>query len=528
MPKKKETAKPWGGRFTAAMDELMEALSASVQFDYKLYPYDIRGSIAHARMLGRQGLISADEAKAIVKGLEGIRDDIRAGRFAWDPKLEDVHMNIERALADRIGPAGARLHTARSRNDQVALDTRLYLKDAIVTVGEMIRDLRRALVQQGTDNSELVLPGYTHMQRAQPVLLAHHLLAYQEMLSRDNARLDDLMKRVDVLPLGSAALAGTGLPIDMKFTAAELGFARVSSNSMDAVGDRDYLIEFLSAAAILMMHLSRLSEDLILWATSEFSFVDMPDELCTGSSIMPQKKNPDAPELIRGKTGRVYGNLMSLLTIMKGLPMSYDRDLQEDKEPLFDTVETLTLVLPVMARLVARLSFRADRMRSAADDPVVTATDLADHLVKRGVPFRQAHEMVGKTVRYCLDNDKRLTGLSLKELSRFCPDVGPDVMKELTLDASVGARRSLGGTSPVRVKAELRKAGDCWTRTLTPVKRPGRRNESAPSGHTAAGVAAGLELRCQGAAHARVRPAPGTGGRPDLFLQPGRAAGSAL
>jgi len=455
--KKKTGAKPWGGRFSRPTDELMEAFSASVQFDYRLYPFDIAGSMAHARMLGRQGLISADEAKAIVRGLEGIRADIEAGRFQWDPKLEDVHMNIERVLSERIGPAGEKLHTARSRNDQVALDTRLYVKHAIDAVSGQIRDLRLALARQGLANKDLVMPGYTHLQRAQPILAAHHLLAYQEMLARDGERLADVYKRVDIMPLGSAALAGAGLPIDMESVARELGFSKVIANSMDGVADRDYVIEFLSAAAILMMHLSRLSEDLILWASSEFGYVDLPDELCTGSSIMPQKKNPDVPELIRGKTGRVYGNLVALLTLMKGLPLAYNRDQQEDKEPLFDTVETLTQVLPIMARLVERMTFRPDRMRAAADDPFVTATDLADHLVRQGVPFRQAHALVGRTVRHCIERGLALADLSEDEIMGLCPGAVPGVKKELTLEASLAARAATGGTAPQRVQAALKK-----------------------------------------------------------------------
>lgn len=465
--KKKAEAKPWGGRFARPTDDLLETFSASVHFDYKLYPYDIAGSVAHARMLGRQGLVTTKEAEAIVQGLEEIKADIEAGRFEWDPGLEDVHMNIERALADRIGPAGEKLHTARSRNDQVALDTRLYVKDALDLLGGEIKELRLALVKQAQANQDLVMPGYTHLQRAQPVLLAHHLLAYQEMLARDGQRLTDLYKRVDIMPLGGAALAGTGLPIDMKFVAQSLGFSKITANSMDGVSDRDYLIEFLAAASILMTHLSRLSEDLILWSTPEFGFVELPDELCTGSSIMPQKKNPDALELIRGKTGRIFGNLMGLLTVMKGLPLAYNRDLQEDKEPLFDTVETMAQALPLMARLVSRLKFKAGRMRAAADDPFLTATDLADHLVKQGVPFRQAHAMAGQTVRYCLDRGLALSGLSEDELVRLCPGARAGVKKELTVESSLNARVSLGGTAPRRVKAAVKKA----LRELDPEQR---------------------------------------------------------
>ena len=448
---------PWGGRFSRPMDELLQAFSASVHFDSQLYPYDIAGSVAHAKMLGRQGLVTHEEAEAIVQGLLDIKADIEAGRFQWDPALEDVHMNIERELSRRIGPAGDKLHTARSRNDQIALDTRLFMRDALKMVAEGVARLRLVLVRKAEASVDVIMPGYTHLQRAQPVLAAHHLLAYQEMFQRDAQRLDEIARRVDVMPLGSAALAGAGLPIDMKFVATELGFSRVTANSMDSVSDRDYIIEFLSAASLIMMHLSRLSEDVVLWASSEFAFVSLPDELCTGSSIMPQKKNPDTMELIRGKTGRVYGALMSLLTILKGLPMTYNRDLQEDKEPLFDTVQTLGQVLPLAARMVERMSFQTDRVRAAADDPFVTATDLADHLVRQGTPFRQAHAQVGKTVRYCLDRGLRLDELSLEQLRKLCPLAGDGVMKDLTLEASVSARSASGGTAPRRVKAEIRK-----------------------------------------------------------------------
>lgn len=450
--------KPWGGRFDRTTDGLLEAFSASVHFDYKLYPYDIAGSQAHARMLGRQGLVTPEEAAAMVAGLADIKADIDAGRFVWDPKLEDVHMNIERALSRRIGPAGDKLHTARSRNDQVALDTRLYVRQAITRIQAGIRALRLALVEQAEHHLDVIMPGYTHLQRAQPVLLAHHLLAYFEMLGRDDSRLDDLWKRIDVLPLGSAALAGTGLPIDPQAVAEELGFSRVSPNSLDAVADRDYVLELLFAGSLVMIHLSRLCEDVILWASSEFGFVELPDEMSTGSSIMPQKKNPDPAELVRGKSGRVIGHLMSLLVVLKGLPMSYNRDLQEDKEPLFDTVETLTQSLAIMSRLVEGLQFRAGRMRAAADDPYITATDLADHLVKRGIPFRQAHALVGRTVRDCLNQGRRLAELSLEELQNLCPGVGPEVLTDITLEASVNARLSPGGTAPDRVKAAIKKA----------------------------------------------------------------------
>jgi len=452
---KPAVVKPWEGRFGRATDDLLEAFSASVHFDWKLYPYEIAGSIAHAKMLGRQGLVTEEEARQMVAGLEQIRAEIEAGAFSWDPALEDVHMNVERALAERIGPAGEKLHTARSRNDQVALDTRMYVRDA---TGRLIADLiglREALADRAGEHQDLILPGYTHLQRAQPVLLAHHLLAYNEMFKRDGERLRDLHPRVNVMPLGSAALAGTGLPIDMEFVARELGFDRIVANSMDGVSDRDYILEFVGAAALLMMHLSRLSEDFILWATAEFGFIELPDELSTGSSIMPQKKNPDVPELVRGKTGRIYGHLMGLLTVMKGLPLTYNRDFQEDKEALFDTVETLGQILPLMARFIRRLTFKADRMRAAADDPFVTATDLADHLVKQGVPFRQAHGLVGRLVRTCLDRGLGLVDLEEAEILKLCPGARPGIKKELALGASIQARVSPGGTAPVRVKEAL-------------------------------------------------------------------------
>ena len=443
-----------------AMDDLLEIFGASVHFDYKLYAQDIAGSQAHAKMLGRQGLVSQDEAALMVKGLEEIKQEIEAGEFVWDQRLEDVHMNIEKALTEKIGSVGEKLHTARSRNDQIALDTRLYLKEVIQVLAEHILDLRRAIVDQAETHLDLIMPGYTHLQRAQPVLLAHHLLAYNEMFKRDGQRLADMYPRVDVMPLGSAALAGTGLPIDPEFVAEELGFNQITANSMDGVSDRDYLIEFLAASSILIMHLSRLSEDLILWSTSEFGFVELPDDLTTGSSIMPQKKNPDICELIRGKTGRIYGNLMGLLTVMKGMPLTYNRDFQEDKEPLFDTVETLNSALPLMARLVSNLDFKAEKMLDAADDPVVTATDLADYLVKQGVPFRLAHEQVGSLVKHCLDNNMSLLDIDESEMARFCPDIKPGVQDVLTVSASVEARVSPGGTAPSRVQAAIKLALD--------------------------------------------------------------------
>ncbi|MDR1045142.1 MAG: argininosuccinate lyase [Candidatus Adiutrix sp.] len=454
----KDLGKPWGGRFSEGTDELLERLSASVGFDRRLAPYDLEGSQAHARMLGRVGLISAEESTLIVRGLDELRKRVAQDRFQWDPRLEDVHMNLERALVDLIGPAGEKLHTARSRNDQVALDSRLYLRDMARRAGSELRRLRAVIVEKASKAKEAPMPGYTHLQRAQPVLLAHHLMAYYQMLTRDQARLGDLYRRLDCMPLGSGALSGTGLPIDPQMVAESLAFTRLAENSLDAVAGRDHLLEFISFGAILMINLSRLAEDLVLWCSQEFAFAELPDSLSTGSSMMPQKKNPDGAELMRGKSGRVLGNLTALMTVVKGLPMSYNRDLQEDKEPLFDTVDTLLLVLPVAARLVEGLKFNYGRLREAADDPYAPATDLADHLVRRGVPFRQAHRQAGEAVAYAVRNKKALVDLTLEELREFCPEAGPEVRAEMTLPAMLAARVTYGGTAPRSVARQLRAA----------------------------------------------------------------------
>ncbi|MBW2080768.1 MAG: argininosuccinate lyase [Deltaproteobacteria bacterium] len=455
---KKASGKPWGGRFLEATEKMLEGFSASVHYDCRLYRQDIAGSKVHARMLARQGIISDKDAEAVIKGLGEIEEEIASGDFVWSHELEDVHMNIEQALVERIGEAGKRLHTARSRNDQVAADTRLYLREKIDRLDGLLSLLQEALLHQARAYQDLILPGYTHLQRAQPVLWPHHMLAYFEMFGRDKDRLQDCRKRVNICPLGSAALAGTGFPIDREYVAEELGFHGITANSLDAVSDRDFIIEFLATASIVMAHLSRLSEELILWTSAEFSFVDLPDSFCTGSSIMPQKKNPDVPELVRGKTGRVYGHLMSLLTIIKGLPLAYNRDLQEDKEALFDTVDTVCASLEIMAALVARLVPRKEHISRIVTQGFLTATDLADYLVKKGMPFRQAHSVVGKAVSQCISQGKELTDMSLKDLKAFSSLIDEDIFEVLSIVGSVGARRCQGGTAPERVAEALAKA----------------------------------------------------------------------
>jgi argininosuccinate lyase len=455
---KKALEKPWGGRFQEATEKVLEEFSASVRYDRRLYRQDIAGSKVHARMLARQGIISDKDAEKIVSGLIEIEEEIASGKFNWSPKLEDVHMNIEQALVERIGEAGKRLHTARSRNDQVAADIRLYLREEIDRLDGLLSLLQEALLHQARAHQDLILPGYTHLQRAQPILWPHHMLAYFEMFNRDRDRLQDCRKRVNICPLGSAALAGTGFPIDREYVAEELGFHGITANSLDAVSDRDFIVEFLAASSIVMVHLSRLSEELILWTSAEFSFVDLPDSFCTGSSIMPQKKNPDVPELVRGKTGRVYGHLMSLLTVIKGLPLAYNRDLQEDKEALFDTVDTVCASVEIMAALVAKLVPRKEHISRIVTQGFLTATDLADYLVKRGMPFRQAHSVVGKAVSQCISQGKELTDLSLEDLKAFSSLIDKDIFETLSIEGSVGTRRCPGGTAPERVAEALAKA----------------------------------------------------------------------
>jgi argininosuccinate lyase len=449
--------KPWSGRFKGRTAKSVEAFTESVSFDWRLWPYDIEGSIAHARMLGHTGIISKADAGKIVKGLKAVGVDIERGKLRMKPSLEDVHMNIEAALTKKIGAVGGKLHTARSRNDQVALDLRLYLRGETKAIIAHILDLQRALLEQADANSDAVMPGYTHLQRAQPVLLAHQMLAYVEMLERDKGRLKDGLKRIEVLPLGSAALAGTSLPVDRKFVAKALGFNAVSPNSIDAVADRDFVAEFLSNASIIMMHLSRLSEELVLWATEEFKFMELPDAYATGSSIMPQKKNPDVPELVRGKTARVYGSLMSILTLLKGLPLAYNRDLQEDKPALFDAVETVSGCLTVLADMVPELGFNKDRMLEAASGGFSTATDVAEYLVGKGLPFREAHEVTGKIVRHCEKSNKGLEDLSVSDFKKFSRLFGPDVLKRVGVNASVGSRHSEGGTASREVNRQIKR-----------------------------------------------------------------------
>jgi len=450
--------KPWGGRFTESTDAFVEAFTASVTFDQRLYPYDIAGSIAHARMLRKVGVLTDNELEAIVNGLESIRREIEQGRLPWSIALEDVHMNIEARLTERIGDAGKKLHTGRSRNDQIATDMRLYLRDQIDgIVGELHR-LQSGLLDLASRENETIMPGFTHLQVAMPVTFGHHMLAWFEMLERDGARLLDCRKRVNVMPLGAAALAGTSFPIDRNYTAELLGFDRPAENSLDAVSDRDFAIEFCAAAAILLTHLSRFSEELILWASAQFGFVDLPDRFCTGSSIMPQKKNPDVPELVRGKTGRVSGNLVALLTVMKGQPLAYNKDNQEDKEPLFDSVDTTRDCLRVFADMIPALKIDRKRMRAAAAEGYSTATDLADYLVRKGVAFRDAHEIVGKAVRHAIESGRDLADLPLGELCRFSSAIEADVFSVLTPEGSVAARTHAGGTAPAKVRAAIDRA----------------------------------------------------------------------
>jgi argininosuccinate lyase len=446
-------------RFKKDVDKLVREYTASVAFDMLLYNQDIDGSIAHARMLARQGIISTEESKDIVNALEDIREEIDSGRFTLSEELEDVHMNIEARLIEKVGEAGRRLHTARSRNDQVAVDMRLFVKEAIAHTVEKVVELQEAIVDVAEANKDVIMPGYTHLQRAQPVLLAHHLLAYFEMLQRDVDRFGDCWIRADVLPLGSGALAGVPYDIDREFLAQELEFGEISENSMDAVSDRDFVIEYQAAASIAMMHLSRLAEELVLWSSQEFGFVEIDDAYATGSSIMPQKKNPDVAELARGKTGRVYGNLMGILTVMKSLPLAYNRDMQEDKEGLFYTVGTLLSTLEVFSGMVAGIRVNGERTRVAAEEGYILATDLADYLVGKGVPFREAHGIVGRLVQYAVERVKALKDLSLDEYKKFSPLFEEDV-RSITAETSVAARDVAGGTAPVQVERQLARARD--------------------------------------------------------------------
>ncbi len=453
--KKQAGRKPWSGRFTQATNRLVEEFTASINYDWRLYPYDIAGSMIHARMLAKQGIIQKKEADRIIRGLEEILKEIVEGTFEFKIELEDIHMNIESRLIEKVGPVGGKLHTARSRNDQVALDIRMYLRDEIADIHKSITVLQKVIVDAADENRDVVLPGYTHLQRAQPVLFGHHLLAYYEMFERDRGRLEDCFRRVNVMPLGAGALAGTVLPIDRKFVARELGFGSVSENSMDAVSDRDFAIEFVSACAQIMMHLSRLSEELVLWSSSEFGFITIDDAFTTGSSIMPQKKNPDVAELTRGKTGRVYGSLMALLTLMKGLPLAYNRDMQEDKEPLFDAGDTVSSALSVFTEMLKSISVHKETMRRAAEDGFITATDLADYLVRKGMPFREAHEIVGRSVLRAIELGCGLSTMPLVEYQQFSPLIGENVYDALSVEASVNRRRSYGGTAQTNLNKRL-------------------------------------------------------------------------
>jgi argininosuccinate lyase len=450
--------KLWQGRFREATSKLVERFSSSIRFDQRLYRYDIEGSIAHCRMLAQQGLLSREEEDTLIHGLGEILREIERGSLVFNDAQEDVHMAIEQLLIEKVGEVGGKLHTGRSRNDQVALDIRLFLRDEIQGVNDDIKDLQNSLVEKAKANLGVVMPGFTHLQHAQPVLFSHHLMAYYEMLRRDRQRLFACLERVDVSPLGSAALAGTSLPIDSEVTAELLHFPALSRNSIDAVSDRDFVIEFASAAALIMMHLSRMCEELILWSSTEFDYIELAEGFCTGSSIMPQKKNPDVPELIRGKSGRVYGHLISLLTMMKGLPLAYNRDLQEDKEPLFDSVDTVRQSLRLLARLWENLSINKERMEKMASSGFTLATDVAEYLVGKGMGFRQAHGTVGKMVRYCLDEGKEMEELTIQELKGFASVISKDIYEMLELKHSVDSRNSVGGTSLQQVREAITRA----------------------------------------------------------------------
>ena len=454
----KSVIKPWGGRFTEATDVFVEAFTASVEFDQRMYKQDIQGSIAHATMLEKVGVLSAEEQSAIVNGLQEILAEIEAGEFEWSVALEDIHMNIESRLTQKIGAAGKKLHTGRSRNDQVATDMRLYLRDEIDEIASELNRLQHTLLDLAEREVDTILPGFTHLQVAQPVSFGHHMLAWFENLQRDAERLTDCRKRVNVLPLGAAALAGTTYPIDRHFTATLLGFDKVAENSLDAVSDRDFIMEFCFIAAQMMTHLSRFSEELVLWVSQQFDFIEMGDSFCTGSSIMPQKKNPDVPELIRGKAGRTNGNLVAMLTLMKSQPLAYNKDNQEDKEPLFDSIDTVKASLRVFADMMQTVTVKRENMLAAAMKGFSTATDLADYLVKKGIPFRDSHEIVGKAVRHGIEQNRDLGEMSLSELKTFSDVIDEDIYQVLTPQGSCAARDHFGGTAPNQVKQAIVRA----------------------------------------------------------------------
>ena len=448
----------WGGRFAQKTDALVNRFNSSIGFDHKLHAYDVDGSIAHCKVLARKEIITEEEAVVMIEALGQIKRELERGQIPFIDGHEDIHSMVESILVDKIGSLGEKIHTGRSRNDQVALDVRMYVRDAVQQVIDLIKTNQVALVALAEKNMGVIMPGYTHMQRAQPILLSHHLLAYYEMLGRDRERFEESFKRVNVLPLGSAALAGTTFELDRDAIAADLGFERISRNSMDAVSDRDFVMEFLFNASMVMMHLSRLSEELVLWSTQEFGFAIISDSFCTGSSIMPQKKNPDVPELIRGKTGRVYGHLMGLLTTFKGLPLTYNKDMQEDKEALFDGADTVAICLEVMGRLLGEIDFGRDRLEKAVSRGHLAATDLADYLVRKGITFREAHEIVGKMVLSVIDKGKELRELTLEEMKGFARQIGEDVYAWLDPLQSPGRRNSPGGTGPERVRIEIESA----------------------------------------------------------------------
>jgi argininosuccinate lyase len=455
---KKTESSIWGGRFSEPTDAFVERFTASIQFDYRLFEHDINGSLAHATMLNKAGVLNIEELTAIQQGLEEIRQDARNGNIDWSIKLEDVHMNIESRLTDKIGITGKKLHTGRSRNDQVATDIRLYVRDEIEHISTELTRLQQGIIQLAKQHAQTIMPGFTHLQTAQPVTFGHHLLAWNEMLERDYSRLQDCKKRMNQSPLGAAALAGTTYPIDRHLTASLLGFDKPTENSLDSVSDRDFAIEISSFASILLMHMSRFSEELILWASAQFNFIDLPDRFCTGSSIMPQKKNPDVPELVRGKSGRVFGHLMGLLVLMKSQPLAYNKDNQEDKEPLFDTIDTVKDCLKAFADMVPALRAKQENMYESAARGFSTATDLADYLVRKGMPFRDAHEVVGESVAYGIKNDKPLSEMNLDELKQFSGIIENDVFEVLTLEGSVAARNHIGGTAPQQVLAAADRA----------------------------------------------------------------------
>ena len=457
----KKNQKPWGGRFGESTDHEVEAFTASIQYDRRLYRYDIEGSVAHARMLAKQGIVTKEDAQSIQTGLREILKDIEAGKFAFQDGDEDIHMAIEKALTDRIGETGGKLHAGRSRNDQIVLDIRLYLREEIGRVVGLLKALKAGFIELAKKEMGVIMPGFTHMQKAQPVLLSHYLLAFREMLDRDEARLRDCLKRVNVMPLGAAALAGTGLPIDRRYVARLLKFPAVTENSIDTVADRDFIAEFIFTSSLIMMHLSRFCEDLVLWSGDEFGYVQIADAFTTGSSIMPQKKNPDVAELIRGKTGRAYGNLVALLTVLKGLPMTYNRDLQEDKEPLFDTVDTVEDCLKILTAMISRLTFNTKWMEAEAGRGYATATDVAEYLVMKGVPFRDAHGIVGRIVAFCIQSGKELTGLTLREFQSFYKGFEKDVFQCLTVRQSVNVRKATGGTAEETVLRRIAEIEEC-------------------------------------------------------------------